>query len=230
MTRARHRLRLITRNRLLLLALAAAGVLFIVGSVLWAQAGQQAAQQQTGVVERQRDAAAGQAQSLAEQIKTACTAGDLHGAVCDQAEQVAATPVPGPTGPRGATGDQGATGVPGPAGSQGAQGPQGVPGGQGSPGPTGAAGADGSNGDPGPQGDRGAQGEPGRQGEQGPRGDEGPPGPQGEPGAPPDSYTMQFSDGTTQTCSRSGGSDTAPTYACAAPVSSGDEGSGPSGP
>lgn len=100
----RHRLRLITRNRLVLLALAAAAVLFIVGSVLWAQAGQQAAQQQTGVVEQQRDDERAVKLSLAEQITAACGAGDLHGPVCEQAEQVAATPVPGSTGAQGVPG------------------------------------------------------------------------------------------------------------------------------
>jgi hypothetical protein len=97
----RHRLRLITRNRMLLLALAAVAVLFIVGSVLWAQAGQQAAQQQTGVVEQQRDSAVAEKVSLAEQIKAACAAGDLRGPICDQAADVAATPVPSATGAAG---------------------------------------------------------------------------------------------------------------------------------
>lgn len=114
MSPARHKLRTLTRSQILVLTAAAAAVLFLVGSVLWAQFGQQQAVDQTGVVEQQRDAvteerdaAAGQAQSLAEQIRAACSSGDLAGPVCEQAERVATTPVPpapGPTGPEGQPG------------------------------------------------------------------------------------------------------------------------------
>lgn len=111
MTRARHRLQMWTRSRLLLIGLAAVAVLFIVGGSVWAQLGQQAARQQTGVVEQQRDAAAeqrdaaaGQAQSLAEQIKAECADGSLQGPVCEQAAAVAETPVPPVPGPIGPTG------------------------------------------------------------------------------------------------------------------------------
>lgn len=114
MSRARHKLTTLTRPQVLVLAAASALLVFLVGSVLWAQFGQQQAQDATGVVEQQRDevaeqrdSTAAQAASLAEQIKAACRDGSLHGAVCEQAEQVAATPVPpvpGPIGPEGLQG------------------------------------------------------------------------------------------------------------------------------
>lgn len=101
MSPARHKLRTLTRSQILVLAGVAAAMLFLVGSVLWAQFGQQQAVDQTGVVEQQRDAVteqrdatAAQAQSLAAQIRAACTSGDLGGPVCEQAAAVAETPVP----------------------------------------------------------------------------------------------------------------------------------------
>ena len=47
-----------------------------------------------------------QANNLAEQIRTECTAGRLSGPVCDTASSVIETPVPvpGPAGPTGGTG------------------------------------------------------------------------------------------------------------------------------
>src|SRR5690606_28983073 len=47
-----------------------------------------------------------------------------------------------------------------------------------------------------------------------PPGKDGQPGP---PGAPPQSFTMSLN-GATQTCNRSGGTDTAPTYTCSGPT------------
>ena len=93
-----------------MLAAAAVAVAFLAGSVLWAQLGQQEAEDQTGVVEQQRDATAAQAQNLAAQIQAACASGELTGVVCAQAERVAAEPVPpvpGPVGPIGPLGPQG---------------------------------------------------------------------------------------------------------------------------
>lgn len=117
MSPARHKLRTLTRSQILVLTAAAAAVLFLVGSVLWAQFGQQQAVDQTGVVEQQRDAvteerdaAEGQAQSLAEQIRAACSAGDLGGPVCEQAAAVAETPVPQVPPAAGQTGAAGADG------------------------------------------------------------------------------------------------------------------------
>jgi hypothetical protein len=69
-------------------------VVFLAGSVLWARVAQQQAQNETGAVEQQRDQTAAQAASLAEQITAACSSGELTGPVCQQAEQVAQTPVP----------------------------------------------------------------------------------------------------------------------------------------
>ena len=114
MSPARHRLRTLTRSHILVLVGSGVMVLFLVGSVLWAQFGRQQAQDETGQVAQQRDqvaeqrdAAAGQAQSLAEQIKAACSSGDLVGPVCEQAEQVAAAPAPPPPLASPATGEPG---------------------------------------------------------------------------------------------------------------------------
>ncbi|HYH26980.1 MAG TPA: hypothetical protein VD834_16665, partial [Blastococcus sp.] len=107
MSRAKHRLQMLSRSRVLVLAAAALMVAFLVVSVLWAQRGEQQAQTQTGVVAQERDATAAQAQSLAEQIKAACSAAALSGPVCEQAAAVAATPVPPVPGPQGPAGDPG---------------------------------------------------------------------------------------------------------------------------
>lgn len=97
----RHRLWKVNapRSRMLLLAVAAAVVLFLAGSVVNAQFGQQEAETQQETAEQQRDATAEQARTLAEQIQAACASGDLTGPVCQQAAEVAATPVPEPVGP-----------------------------------------------------------------------------------------------------------------------------------
>lgn len=214
----RHRLRKLTapRSRLLFVLIAAAAVLFLVGSVIIAQLGRDAAQTETGVVEQQRDGAAAQAASLASQIQAECAQGVLTGPVCEQAERVAAEPIPGPAGPRGDPGAQGGLGPTGPAGPTGPQGPAGPTGPQG---PAGPAGEPGPGGVDGTDGQNGSDGTPGQDGQPGAPGDTGPPGPAGPPGTPPDSYTMRFPDNTTQTCTRDAGSPaTAPTYTCTAPV------------
>lgn len=187
-----------------MIALAAVLVLFNVGSVLWAQLGQQEAQQQTGVVEQQRDQAVGQAASLAEQIKAACTSGELPVPLCDQAEQVAATPVPGPVGPRGIPGETGSTGPVGPAGPSGAAG---------EPGETGPAGPAGEDGRDGVDGVAGRDGEPGPAGPAGPEGPPGPAGEDGEDGAPPASFSITIGQDT-YVCARDNADDSAPTYSC----------------
>src|SRR5690606_12800904 len=263
---ARHRLRTLTRSHVLVLVGVGVMVLFLLGSVLWAQLGQQAAQVETGQVAQERDAKAAQAQSLAEQIRTACADGSLTGPVCVEAEQVtqetSTPPAPGPEGPRGEPG-------PGPTEEQiqaavsaylTAHPP---PAGRG-PTPAEVAAAVASYlianppepgrpptaeeiaaavetyfarnpPPPGPRGADGRDGEPGRPPTPAeiraavdqylaehppPAGAAGPPGPAGPPGEPPASFTMTFGD-TTQTCTRSGGSDEAPTYTCSAPAGPG---------
>jgi hypothetical protein len=216
----RHRLHLLTRSRMLLLVLAAAAVVFLFASVFAAQLGRQEARDQTGAVEQQRDATAAQARSLAAQIRTECREGDLVGPVCQQADEVAAEPIPGPEGPRGRQGESGPVGPPGPAGPEGPVGQVGPPGPSGPPGPGGVDGSDGSDGVDGASGPRGPAGE---RGQAGPPGADGENGTDGRDGSPAASYTMTFSDGSTQTCTRSGGTDMAPTYTCAAPVPAPDE-------
>jgi hypothetical protein len=117
-----------------------------------------------------------------------------------------APPVSGPPGAPGATG---ATGVQGPVGPMGPQGLPGAPGAAGVAGPQGLAGlmgipgAAGQNGTPGTTGPAGPQGLPG---EPGATGATGPAGANGRgiasvacAGNPTDSFTVTYSDGTTQT-------------------------------
>jgi hypothetical protein len=173
--------------------------------------------EQLPVVEQQRDAAANQAQRAADPVLELCAQGDdvaqalRERGACDLAEQVRAEPVPGPTGPAGERGMQG------PAGPQGAPGPQGPPGSDstvpGPQGPTGPAGPAGANGADGAAGQDGRRGPAGPTGPPGPQGD---PGPQGEPGGgspPPAAYRMTL-EGVDYLCTREGGSDASPTYAC----------------
>jgi len=102
---------------------------------------------------------------------------------------------------------------------------QGAPGVPGRDGANGAAGLNGTNGASPPclataTQCQGAAGTPGQQGAAGPAGPAGAPGasgatgPAGANGSPATSYTNNFSDGSTQTCTRSGGPDTAPVYSC----------------
>lgn len=177
------------RSRTLVITIAIIAVVFLAGSVVWAQLS--------------RNAAGQQAQSLAEQIKDECRRGGLTGPLCDQADAVAADPIPGPAGPQGAQGLSGPPGadstVPGPKGDEGDPGADSTV-----PGPEGAKGDPGADSTvPGPMGPQGVQG---------------PVGPAGTNGAPAASYTLTFADNKTSTCIRSGGTDLEPTYQCSAPV------------
>ncbi len=75
----------------------------------------------------------------------------------------------------------------------------------------------------GPQGAPGTAGSNGQDGAQGAKGDTGDQGPAGAAGAagangsPAQSFVLTYSDGSTVTCTRSGGADTAPSYDCSAP-------------
>lgn len=210
--RARHRMRRPLPQWLLLGAVGAA-LLFLVGSVLFAQFGRDTAEVQTRVVEGerdvvtdQRDATAAQAAKLAEQIRAACAVGALSGPVCSEADRVAADPIPGPRGPVGDPGIPGIPGIPGPAGPPGRDGAPGVDGVDGEQGPTGQDGADGADGAPGEDGADGAPGAPGRD------------------GSPAAGWTETYPDGSTRTCTRDGGTDTAPTYRCGERTGGGESG------
>lgn len=102
MSKPRHRLR-----RLNLKTVTLVTALLVAALVAWASIGiyQTVTTQRT--TEVQRDGAAAQAVSLAEQIKQACASGDLAGAVCQQAVEVAADPVPVEPPPQGAEGPRG---------------------------------------------------------------------------------------------------------------------------
>ncbi len=160
---------------------------------------------------------ANQGQDLASQVKAECAkGGDVArqlGPLCQQAANLEATPVQGPTGERGPMGPQGVQGPAGPIGEQGVPGPQGQPGvsgPKGETGDTGQAGTAGQNGTPGPKGDPGPAGP---QGDPGPAGPEGPQGPGGEPAPRITDVSMDmssctgtvtFSDGTSLPINMSG--------------------------
>lgn len=222
--------------RWMLIAVAVLGALAVAaGLILTARTGQvQDQAEQLPVVTSQRDAAADQAQALAERVVAACAAGGEAAiqlqrvGVCQEAEQVRAEPVPGPPGPAGEPGSPGAPGEQGAQGPQGGPGPQGDPGLQGTPGatgpagPTGPAGRDGANGRDGAPGAVGPAGPSGPAGPAGPQGEAGPQGPQGEPGSagpPPGAYRMTLQ-GVDYLCTREGGSDSSPTYSCSSDSSS----------
>ncbi|MDN5931546.1 MAG: hypothetical protein L0I24_10870 [Pseudonocardia sp.] len=211
--RDRHRLRT-PRPRLAVVALAALAVLFLLVSVFIAQLGKRDAETTTGVVEGQRDAAAGQAVNLSQQILAECDAGRLVGQICDAARGVVADPIPGVPGRPGEPGAPGAPGAPGQPGVPGPPGPVGPPGPAGAdstiPGPAGQDGQDGTNGTDGVPGADGA------------------PGMDGADGDPPAGFTFVDGTGTQQTCTRDPGSpDDSATYTCTA--SSGDTEPGPQG-
>lgn len=122
-------------------------------------------------------AATTNAQTLAEQVTSACAAGQLvvdERNLCSKAEEIAQEPAnlaPGPPGPKGDTGAAGKDStVPGPPGEDGEDST--VPGPSGAdsliPGPIGAAGAPGAKGEPGNDstvpGPPGADGAPGTNG------------------------------------------------------------------
>lgn len=94
-------------------------------------------------VVHERDTAVATSVGLAQQVQAACTAGEQTaaelGTVCHTADQVAATPIPGP---------RGVPGAPGPTGPAGAPGAPGTVGPPGSTGPSGRDGRDGRNGAP----------------------------------------------------------------------------------
>lgn len=107
MAAVRHRLKM-PRSRTLMIALAVVGVLFLAGSVVYAQFGRDTAQTQTAVAEGQRDATAAQASTLADQVTAACASGGDAAVklraigACQQAVQVQSAPaVAEAMGPRG---------------------------------------------------------------------------------------------------------------------------------
>lgn len=207
MTARRHRLRGHRRSTLVLIVVGVSSVLFLVGSVLIAQLGRDAAQTQTAVVEDQRDATAAQASDLAAQIQLACASGALQGPVCEQAAQVRAEPVPGAPGlpgADGAPGRDGRDGLPGTPGVPGLNGTNGVDGKEGTPGVPGADGATG------PGGPAGADGAPGQDGVD------------GQDGKPPAGFTFTDADGLEQTCTRDPASpNDAATYTCTSTATGG---------
>lgn len=232
MAAVRHRLRRLKmpRSRTLMFAVAVVAVLFLVGSVLYAQFGRDAAQTQTAVAEGQRDATGAQAVQAVDPVLELCREQSAVGDAlrssprdpCGLAQQVKNDPIVGPAGPQGVPGSTGALGPVGPVGPAGPVGPQGPMGPPGPTGPQGAAGADGTTGSDGVDGTDGADGSDGVDGDPGPQGPVGPVGPQGPAGPPAQSYTMTFPNGDTSTCSRTGGSDSSPTYACGAPMPASD--------
>lgn len=137
--------------------------------------GLRSSQGQTEVAAAQRDAAASQALSLADQVALACASpaarAELPESACVAAAQVRSDPVPPVAGASGAPGSEGPEG---PAGPSGVQGLPGLPGLPGPPGDDGFPGTPGSQGDPGPQGPPGDPGMDGSDGAQGPIGPQGP--------------------------------------------------------
>jgi hypothetical protein len=166
------------------------------------------------------------AQTLAEQVKQACSTGQLvvdDRNLCEKAGQIAASPdrlVPGPPGPQGADGRHGIDGTPGPAGVQGAAGPQGPKGDTGATGPEGTSGPVGAPGSTGQTGATGADSTvPGPAGPQGATGPQGPQGPagvdgtNGTNGTSPTSFTFTWA-GQNYTCTPNPPGSS--TYTCAA--------------
>lgn len=231
------------RTRLLIAAFVLA-LLYLVGSVAYSNFGEKTATAQKdqatgqlGVTIDQRDTEATERRKLAQDVQAACDAKDLTGPVCEKADQAAAAPLPGPIGQPGQPGAPGTPGQPGVSGVPGAPGQAGTPGEPGTPGQSGPPGGPGQVGQPGNAGQPGAPGtagQPGAPGQSGEAGQQGPAGPQGEPGpagpagqdgqngtngqdgAPgpaPGSITLTLN-GSQYSCSRSGGSDTAPDYSC----------------
>jgi hypothetical protein len=170
------------------------------------------------------------AQTLAEQVKQACSSGQLvvdDRNLCEKAGQIAASPdrlVPGPPGPQGVDGKEG---------KDGASGAVGVPGRDSTvPGPAstipGPAGRDGIDGRPGadstvpglagpPGADSTTPGPAGKDstvpGPAGPAGPQGPPGANGTNGTSPSSFTFTDRLGMTYTCTPNPPGSS--TYTCA---------------
>jgi hypothetical protein len=203
------------RKRNLYAALSGVTAAFLlVGVFLWG-----AAMSQSNVVSTSN------AQTLAEQVKQACSTGQLvidDRNLCEKAAQIAASPtelVPGPPGPRGNDGKDGATGPTGPSGPAGRDSTVAGPTGPGGPtGPQGEAGSVGATGAQGPQGlaglDSSVPGPQGAQGAAGPAGTNGTDGADGEPGQTPTSITFTDKTGTTYTCTPDPPGSS--TYTCAA--------------
>lgn len=193
--------------------------LMLIGTFLWGAS-----------VAQRSEVLASNTVTLAEQVKQACSTGQLvidDRNLCEKANQIAAAPaelVPGPPGPQGADGKDGEPGPRGPAGADGADstvpGPGGPPGPQGETGPGGPSGPPGATGAQGPAGDdSNVPGPPGPQGPQGATGPMGPPGPAGADGTDgangtsPSSFTFTDRTGTTYTCTPNPPGSS--TYTCA---------------
>lgn len=193
--------------------------LMLIGTFLWGAS-----------VAQRSEVLASNTVTLAEQVKQACSTGQLvidDRNLCEKANQIAAAPaelVPGPPGPQGADGKDGEPGPRGPAGADGADstvpGPGGPPGPQGETGPGGPSGPPGATGAQGPAGaDSTVPGPPGPQGPQGATGPMGPPGPAGADGTDgangtsPSSFTFTDRTGTTYTCTPNPPGSS--TYTCA---------------
>lgn len=172
------------------------GRYLIVALVVFAIAGVLALTSRGSSTEIQRDAAAGQVLDLASQIQAECAAGRLAGALCTQADDAVAEPIPGAPGLPGADGAPGIPGRPGIDGQDGAPGAPGAPGADGAPGVPGQSGAPGLNGKDGADGRDGAA---------------------GPPGEPPAGFSFVDGTGTEQSCVRDPASpDGAATYNCTA--------------
>jgi hypothetical protein len=139
---------------------------------------------------------------------------------CPQAMSVLATPIPGTPGtpgtqgPKGDKGDKGDPGTVSPPLPALAPLPPLPP----LPALPGIPGSVGTKGDPGATGGTGPKGDKGDPGTAGTAGTSGVGGSNGANGSPAGQYTNTFADGSTQTCTRSGGPDTAPTYSCPVPT------------
>lgn len=154
-----------------------------------------------------------QGRSLAEQVREACASPQLNTdemlAICKKADQVVEEPAP--SSPlKGDKGEKGDPGEQGPRGFQGPVGPQGPRGAKGDQGDTvvGEEGADGATGATGPKGEKGDKGDKGEKGDPGTNGTNGSNGrgiqsiacTQGNA-----SFTITYTDGTSETVECSGG-------------------------
>jgi hypothetical protein len=138
--------------------------------------------------------------------------------LAEQVEQLGGTPVVQPP-PAGEPGEPGATGPPGPSGRPGRDGADGENGKDGRPGPPGTDGQSGATppcaAEPAQcQGSAGRDGQDGAAGADGVPGAPGADGAPGRDGAPPAGWTWTDDVGRAQSCTRTGGPDTAPVYEC----------------
>lgn len=152
---------------------------------------------QVNTLAGQQAKAAQDAQQLAEQIR------GMGGTPVVEPPQVVQ---PGPAGLPGVAGQNGSPGLKGDQGDPGPTGPAGKTG------PTGPSGPAGDNGQPGVDGNDGAPGAAGAAGQPGAKGD---PGQNGTDGQPPAGWTANYSDGSTETCTRADNFDpNNPQYTC----------------